>query len=186
MLKIAIDPGHGYGNLNTKTYDPGAVSGGTSEAEIVLQWALTGKWVLTQAGIPVWLSRDDDRDVAPVALRDDMATNAGCTHFVSLHCNAGPILATGTETFYRDDNDKPLADIAQYSALQALGLRNRGVKNEGASQHPRLAILDFDGPACLLELGFITNPGDRSRLKDRERRVAFWREFVRAFRAQYA
>jgi N-acetylmuramoyl-L-alanine amidase len=42
-LKIALDAGHGYENRQQGSYDSGAVGGGIQEADIALQWALTGK-----------------------------------------------------------------------------------------------------------------------------------------------
>jgi N-acetylmuramoyl-L-alanine amidase len=178
-MKIALDPGHGHSNKILGAYDPGAVAFGVNEAEIVLAWALTGKWLLEQNRIQVWLSRDDDRDITPVATRAQRAMDAGCTHFISLHCNAGTLLATGTETYYRDTADQQLALIVQDAAVRAVARRDRGVKTESQSQHARLAVLDFRGPACLLETGFITNPWDRARVTNRNVRIAFWKNFIR-------
>lgn len=181
-LRLAIDPGHGYSNRTPGVYDPGAVAAGVAEADVALQWALTGKWVLGQMGLEVWLTRDDDRDPAPVGTRDDRALRAGCSHFISLHCNSSVNAgATGTETYYRDKADAGLALAVQRCALEAMWgdrkqplLYDRGLKLEGQSQHPRLAVLDFPGPACLLEVGFISNLDDRTRMLSRERRVRFW------------
>lgn len=178
-MKLCIDAGHGNSNRKNGVYDPGATYGKDTEADIALQWALTGKWVAAERGIPVFLTRDDDSDPTPVSTRDNRAEQANCTHFLSLHCNAANGKAHGTETFYRDTRDKALAHQVQQAALQALDLRDRGLKSEAASQHTQLAIFDFNGPAALLELGFIDASAelapDRGRLKDRDRRVAFWR-----------
>lgn len=174
MPKLGIDPGHGSSNIRPGVYDPGAVSGSHSEAAYVLQLGLTGKWVLNNAGIAVYMTRDDDSDVTPISTRDDKAEAAGCTHFISLHMNAASLTATGTETFYRDSTDKAWAQIVQDAALEAFGLRDRGLKHESETRHGRLAVLGFDGPACLLEAGFITNMGDRNRINERERRIKFW------------
>lgn len=173
-MRLAIDPGHGYANRRPGVYDPGAGSGGITEAEITLAWSLTGRWLLSQAGFDVWLTRDDDRDPTSVSTRDDRAEQAGCDKFLSLHCNSAGATATGTETFYRDSADRAWAHVVQAAALGALGLRDRGLKTESQSQHSRLAVFDFDGPACLLELGFISNTLDRRRMLDRDRRIAFW------------
>lgn len=176
-MKIAIDPGHGNSNRSEGRYDPGAVAAGVEEADVALQWALTGKWILEREfGLSVWLTRDDDSDPAPVGQRDDRAEAAGCSHFVSLHCNAADTsAATGTETFWRDAADKPFAQAVQDAAVAAMGRADRGLKKESQSQHSRLAVLDFGGPSCLLEIGFVTNAIDRARMLERERRVSFWR-----------
>lgn len=173
-MKLCIDPGHGYANRRAGIYDPGAVSAGVTEADVALQIALTGKWICQQRGIACWLTRDDDRDPTPVGSRDDRAEQAGCTHLISIHLNAATGNATGTETFYRDSADKAWAQKVQDAALEAWGLRNRGLKTEADSQHRRLAVFDFDGPAALLEVGFVDNPLDRGRAQDRDRRIAFW------------
>ena len=44
MKKLCIDPGHGLGNVRGNVYDPGAISAGVSEADIVLQYALAIRW----------------------------------------------------------------------------------------------------------------------------------------------
>lgn len=181
MKKLCIDPGHGFGNRAVGSYDPGAVAGGASEADIVLAFALTIKHVFREAGIEVFLTRDDASDVTPVGQRDNKAKAAGCTHFLSLHCNAGTAGATGTETFFRDDSK--WAKTVQSVAIRALGLRDRGVKNESASQHNRLAVMDFDGEACLLEIGFITNVNDRRLMQLRDSRVALATALLQAWRS---
>lgn len=160
-------------NIRRGVYDPGAVSNGVNEADIALQFALTLKWKLKAAGIDFWLTRDDDTDHTPVAERDDRAEFAACSHFISLHMNAGPMLANGTETFYRDVADMRFANIIHPAAVLALGLRDRGIKHESLTARKRLAIFGFSGPACLVELGFITNKGDRLRCLDRDTRIAF-------------
>lgn len=178
-MKIAIDPGHGMSNRLRGVYDPGACSGGASEADIVLQWALTLKWVFERNGINCWLTRDDDRDQTPVSSRDNCAASEGCTHFISLHCNAGNVLASGTEVYYRDVPDSRFANRVLNAALKAMRGKNRGLKSEGQSQHSKLAVLDFYGPACLLEIGFITNPTDRKKMLDRTTRIAFAEALVK-------
>jgi N-acetylmuramoyl-L-alanine amidase len=172
-VKICIDPGHGQENVSDE-YDPGAVGGGLQEADIALAWGITGKWVLNQMGIAVWMTRDDDRDPTPLSSRDDRAEAQGCTHYISLHCNAGGITATGIEVFYRDNADLRWGRQVLGAAVGALKLRNRGMKTEDQSPRGRLSVLDFQGSACLLELGFISSPWDRPRLVDRKRRIAFW------------
>lgn len=177
-IKLCIDPGHGMSNRREGVYDPGAEDDGFSEADIVLQWGLTGKWLCQQKGVTVFLTRDDDRDPDPVGSRDDRAEAAGCTHFLALHCNAANGLASGTETYYRDGPDKLWAHYVQMAALSAMKSKDRGLKTEDESQHSRLAVLDFDGPACLLEIGFIDNIAEREKLLKRDTRIAFWQALM--------
>ena len=173
-MKLCIYPGHGFENVRAGRYDSGATYNGTAEADITLQWGITGKWLAKELGVPVWLTRTSDTDPAPVGSRDDRAELAGCTHFLAVHCNSFDGTATGTETLYRDSQDLALAEMVQRAALDTLKLKDRGVKPEGASQHSRLAVFDFDGPACLVELGFIDRYADRNAMLERDNRIAFW------------
>lgn len=178
-MKLAIDPGHGMSNRSFGKYDPGAVAGGVAEADIALQFALTIKWVAkTEFGIDVFLTRDDDRDHAPVSSRDDAAKKAGCTHFISLHMNAGGMLAKGIETFYRDVEDLRFAQKIHPAVVAALGLSDRLIKHESQTAVGKLAVMAFKGPAILIELGFITNAKDRARCLQRDARIAVARAIL--------
>jgi len=167
-------------NRKRGVYDPGAVAGGVTEADIVLQWALTLKWVLSANGIDSFLTRSDDREDSPVSLVDDKAESAGCDFLVSLHCNGSesPIV-NGTETFFRDAADKSFAEIVHRSAMSAMKSNDRKIKPESQSQHNRLAVFEFDGPCCLLEIGFISNDQDRAKMLSRDIRLAFAKAFAK-------
>lgn len=174
-VKICIDAGHGMSNRAVGKYDPGAVWGRYTEADIVLQWALSGAWILSQLGIPIFLTRDDDRDFTPLGTRDERAVQAGCNLFLSIHCNSSTDMkVSGTETFARDKGDVDFANAVQSAALNAMGLPNRGVKHESLTKVKRLSVLDFPQPACLLELGFITSSRDLPKMMDRNSRILFW------------
>jgi N-acetylmuramoyl-L-alanine amidase len=179
-FRLAIDAGHGSNNSGNGEFDSGAVAGGMRECDIALAWALTLKHHCVLAQIPVWLTRDDNEDEARLAVRDERAELAGCTHLLSIHCNSGSASATGVETFYRDARDKEWAALVQTAGVSATGLKNRGVKHESDSARGRLAIFDFEGPAALLETGFISNLKDRSIIAVRETRVKFAEKLVAA------
>lgn len=183
-MKLCIDAGHGYANRRPGLYDPGATVGNFTEADIVLQVALSGRWIAKEYGIATFLTRDDDSDPTPVGSRDDKAEAADCTHFLALHCNAATGAATGTETYYRDGRDKAWASTVQNHALAAWDLRDRGLKSESDSQHNRLAVFDFDGPCALLEIGFIDNETDRLRMLSRDRRIEFWHGLFKSLRGR--
>lgn len=184
-MKLAIDPGHGMGNVNENRYDPGCVHNGYSEADIVLKVGVSLAWVLGTLGIDTYLTRTSDTYVAPLRSRDELAKEEGCTHYLSLHCNcADSSSANGVECFFRDSKDRDFATHMLNATIQALNLESRGVKNEKESQHKRLSVLDFDGPACLLELGFLTGSRDFHALKrlylERATRVALAMEIGEA------
>lgn len=187
-LKLCIDAGHGRSNRSIGVYDPGAVSRtGLTEADIALDWALTLKWVCAKEGVEFFLTRDDDSDNAPVGQRDEKAELAGCTHFLSIHCNAaGSYNGTGVESFYRDKRDEQLAKLALDSVLEVPGCpETRGVKHERLTHHGRLAIMDFDGPCTILEIGFITRPSDVKFMVSRNSRLTFAMIFVRKLKEFY-
>jgi N-acetylmuramoyl-L-alanine amidase len=184
-MKIALDAGHGMSNAKPGVFDTGAdIPGPLDEAGIALQWVLTLKHALTEAGIDVHLIRTGTTDPSPVGSRAREAQEAGCTHFLSVHCDSTPG-ATGTTTIYRPGSgDLAWAKLVHGCAVGALGLRDRGVKDESATKRKRLAVLSFDGPACLVELGFIDTPGDLARMVDRERRIDFARRLVERIRPE--
>lgn len=183
-MKLGIDPGHGMGNRKPGVYDPGAGAGGHTEAEIVLAWGLALRDACIRAGIPVWMTRDDRTDPTPLGTRDNRAASSGCTRFVSLH-NNGSLnpLARGTETFYRDAGDKPWAEKVHNVTLAQMATKDRGVKPESQTKAGRLAVLGFAGPACLVELGFISSPSDRARLLDSSVRLKWAGAIVAALKA---
>lgn len=181
-MKLAIDCGHGMGNARPGVYDSGAAAGGVTEADVALQIGETVKFYCLQAGIACHMIRTGRADANPVGGRDEEAERAGCTHFLSIHLNAGPASATGTETLYRDKTDMLFAAKVQKAALDAWGLKDRGLKPETASQHSRLAVFDFNGPCCLLETGFVTSAKDRAALLSRENRIEFARAVVAALK----
>ncbi len=150
---------------------------------MTLAYALAIKFVFKQAGFDVFLTRDEASDVTPVGRRNEQAQEAHCTHFIAIHMNDGG--GTGTECYYRGSNGhvaREWANTVQNCALHAFGLKDRGLKDEGASQHTSLAVLDFNGgPACLVELGFIDSDHDRPLLLKRDSRVAFAKELLKVW-----
>lgn len=165
MPIVIVDPGHGMDNRKRGRYDPGATAGNYTEAAIVMQWANVLRTDLRRRSLTVVRTRVDANDPCPVSRRDDIARAYKGDLMLSLHCNAAKGKASGVETFYRGAQDKPLA-VALTNALAELsGLPNRGAKTEKQSQHPSLAVLDFEN-CWLLELGFIDNPKDLKFLLD--------------------
>jgi|GEM_PF-2010119 len=185
-IKLCIDPGHGMGNITSK-YDPGAVGGGVAEADVALQWALALKHVgITEFGVKpeqIVLTRDDASDVTPVGRRDDVALQNGCTHLLSIHCNAASPLASGTETLYSEDKGKErsiaFAKLVQKCAVMAVGGKDRGIKSERVTRHKDLSVFGMADriDSCLLETGFISNYLERQQLLSRDVRMSFARNF---------
>jgi N-acetylmuramoyl-L-alanine amidase len=178
-MKICIDPGHGMSNRQTGIYDPGAthVENGFQyqEAAIVLRYGLALKDVFRAQQIEVFMTRDDDTDHTPVGARASMAKAAGCDALISLHLNDfDDDSANGLEVIYRDSDDKELAEKLQAALIKLTKMRDRKIK-----QRTDLAVLKFSGSAVLIELGFIANDGDRTKLLNARMRDAMTRTIAR-------
>lgn len=166
--KTCVDPGHGLSNSKAGVYDTGATQKvGTevfAEADIALRYALTLRKLLEDAGTQVFMTRTSSAEAAPVLQRAARAAKAGCKRFVSIHLNSySDPQANGVTVLYRDDKkDKPLAEALQKALVSATGFKDRET-----SKRTDLAVLKFKpGPAVLIELGFISNDGNRNFLID--------------------
>lgn len=165
-MKICVDAGHGMSNKKFGVFDSGATHPENGilfiEADIALRYALSLRNAFTEAGISVFMTRDDQQDHAPVSKRAANAKAAGCDVFISFHLNdAETDIANGTETLFNDSEDKAFAQKIQSALVKALGLKDRSIK-----QRTDLAVLKFKGTAILIELGFIANDKDRDTLLD--------------------
>ena len=105
-------------------------------------------------------------DIYPtLGQRVDIAVNAKADAFVSIHGNKfSRESANGTETYYstasiRADNSKQLATFIQERLYPALGTYDRGVRTANFQ-----VIYKNPLPAALVELGFISNKDDASKL----------------------
>ena len=171
-MKVAVDPGHGMSNRQTGIFDPGAthVENGFrhEEATIALKYGLILKDIFRARGHDVFMTRDDGEDHAPVGMRATNAKNAGCNVFVSLHLNDfDDDTANGLEVLYRGTDDKAFAQDLQTALLGITGFKDRKIK-----KREDLAVLKFNGPSALIELGFIAHDGNRETLLNPQKRDA--------------
>lgn len=171
-MKVCVDPGHGLSNRTSGVFDPGCThtegNFAFRESDIVLKYGLTLKDVLRARSIEVFMTRDDDTDHAPVGKRATNAKAAGCTVFVSIHVNdADSDLANGFEVLYGADKHKALANKMHKAINKVMKLRDRDDK-----LRTDLAVLKFNGPAVLIELGFIANDKDRETMLNPQIREA--------------
>ncbi|MDP2167977.1 MAG: N-acetylmuramoyl-L-alanine amidase [Thermodesulfovibrionales bacterium] len=163
MKKILLDAGHGG-------TDPGAVYGGISEEDITLDVVLRLGERLRENGHNVLYTRDRDTNLMP-SDRLKMIQEYKPDAFISVHCNAATNpQAHGVETIYRDDYDYPLACEVHKALLATTEMRDRKVKHDSETPHKRLAVLgDLKTPACLVEIGFMSNDDDRKvMIEERE------------------
>ena len=169
-MTIVLDPGHNYSGVDT-----GAVGNGLREQDITYYIAEELKPMLERNGFKVIMTRNSLKDnvsnesvSASLSRRSEIANNAGADLFVSIHCNAGG--GTGTETYYCTGNSdgKEFADHVQQGMLDAVGLRNRGVKSA------RFAVLRRTNmTAILVETAFIDTASDAKHLASESSRKAF-------------
>lgn len=162
---ITIDPGHGGS-------DPGAVSRkGTYEKTITLSMARKLKSDLEKLGATVYLTRNDDVDVAgknaddaaELQARVDVADKHGSDLFISLHINASVNKkATGISTYYyaKTKYDGKLANCIHKQLTGNFGLNDMGVRQANFYVTKRCCM-----PAVLMELGFITNAKEEKTIK---------------------
>lgn len=164
---IVLDPGHGMGR------DTGATGiTGVQEDDVTLSVTLKIGKILEDHGVQVVYTRTTDQRSTPMEVgeslqkRCDISNNAGATYFISIHNNsAGTPNAYGTETYYYAGNSEGqrLASEIQSSLVSTVGSYDRGIKTAGF-----YVIKYTTAPAVLVELGFLSNPEEESKLASEE------------------
>ena len=174
LRTVVIDPGHGG-------HDAGAVSGGVQEKDLNLAVARKLKRLLENKGFKVVMTRDADYFLS-LQERVDIANRVPDSVFISIHHNSGRSGAMGIETFTlapqgttspfaRSRRNADLAGNAQDSENIALAtaVHSRAIRSSGAIdrgiQRARFSVLcTIRRPAILFEGGFVSNPGERSKI----------------------
>ncbi|OOC60932.1 N-acetylmuramoyl-L-alanine amidase family protein [Paenibacillus ihbetae] len=152
---VVIDAGHG-------DHDPGAI-GVTKKREKDFNLAMAlkvEKLLANEPNIDVVLTRSTDKFLE-LKDRAKLANDLKADVFISIHANSGPSAATGTETYYYDQSDKALAAALHKEIVKAMGLKDRGVRY--GNFH---VIRETKMPGALLEVGFMSNKTDESKLFD--------------------
>ncbi len=181
---IVIDAGHGG-------EDGGASSAeGLAEKEINLEVAFALRDMLEAAGIPVVMTRTEDKllydrnvdftgrkkvlDLAARRLIAEKTASAygGNSLFISIHMNAFPQSQySGMQVWY-GMGDARSADVAksiQSSSVFLMPDNTRKIKAAGRN----IYLLDrITTPAVLVECGFLSNPAEAERLSHRDYRYA--------------
>lgn len=158
---LLLDAGHG-GSA------PGTSANGMVEKAVNLKLTLEIEKNLRNSDIKVYLTRD--RDTNPDNNSRARTANQIADLMVSIHMNAAEdnTAANGTETLYKTHSNEvnsrltslKAAEIMQSHLVPAMNTTNRGVK-----ERTDLLILNATTvPAVLIETGFLTNPGDASKI----------------------
>ncbi len=158
--KIVIDAGHG-GN------DVGAIRENITEKAITLDVAQRLKDLLEKKGYQVEMTRDTDKTVS---LQDRVAFSESKQPdiFVSVHVNSSekPEI-TGIETHYYHQESLSLAQTVHASLASNINSKNRGL-----FKSKFYVINHTTCPAILVEIGFISNEGERAELVSNKRKQA--------------
>lgn len=158
--KVVIDAGHGGS-------DVGAIRGDISEKAITLDVSKRVRDILEKKGYTVEMTRDTDKTVS---LQDRVAFSESIQPdiFVSIHVNSSekPEI-TGIETHYYHQESLSLAQTV-HAALAS----NINSKNRGLFKSKFYVINHTTSPAILVEIGFISNAGERAELVSEKRKQA--------------
>ena len=150
---VTVDPGHGG-------VDPGCGDTDALEKDLVLSISTKLAQLLEQAGVTVVMTRTTDETVS-LDDRAVMANSAASHLFVSIHCNSYEGEARGMDCYYhKNDSAKQLAQAILDRAGE-LGIVTRQVQKNNYQ-----VLWDTDMPAVLVETGFLTDPKDRTALRD--------------------
>jgi len=155
---IILDPGHGG-------KDPGTVKGSDSEKTITLKVSTQVKQLLENAGAKVYMTRTGDTYPSLQDRVDFTQANYG-EIFVSVHVNsAANTSAQGTETYYAiSTGDMYQEDIDLAAFVNNQIVNNLNMKNRGVKQEQYYVIRNMVIPSILVELGFLTNTEDNSKM----------------------
>ncbi len=150
-----IDPGHG-GN------DPGATNGSRQEKDDTLNMSFKVGSIVSQYASLTY-TRTNDATLS-LSERCSIANSNGNKYFISIHRNSfSNPAANGLETFYCSNLSSTstaakFATAVQNKVMAAVpAFTNRGVKTALFT-----VITGTNMPACLVELGFISNDNDNA------------------------
>jgi len=159
---VVLDAGHGG-------KDPGAVRDSVYEKDINFSILYTHtKELFENSDIKVYYTRETDTFIS-LNDRTKFALEVGADLFISLHMNASVYeSAKGTEVFYSKANNNSLASgLNSYKLAKCLG-NNVSIamnsKLRGITKSDYFVVHYNSVPAVLIELGFISNETERSKL----------------------
>lgn len=181
---IVIDPGHGGGNVGTRS-----VLDGRFEKEFTLDWARRIERLMVTNGWTVYLTRTNDSEIA-LSNRVAFAEAHRADVFISLHFNsAAPNRwQGGVETYCLTPTGMPSSLTRGYSdywtdrypnnvfdeqnfllsvKLHAALLRASGEEDRGIRRARFMGVLNGQKrPSVLLEGGFLSNPDEARKIEN--------------------
>jgi N-acetylmuramoyl-L-alanine amidase len=158
-LVVVIDAGHGG-------EDPGQLSGTIKEKDIVLK---ISKYLeaLSDDKLKIMTTRNSD-DFSSLEERVKFINKQKPDVFVSLHCNGHTDnTVSGVEAYYYEsENVKRLNKSMNYSSTLAVSLMRQNFDKARINSSKFKILKQVESPAILLELGFLTNKEDLSRVSN--------------------
>lgn len=167
---IYLDPGHGG-------VDPGAGDDDPFEKEIALNVSLKLRDYLQQQGALVIMTRETDVDLADKGLKGyskrkvqdlkrrlNLINESEADFFATIHLNAIPSSKwRGAQTFYSTNykENKRAAKLIQDELRRNLENTDRDAK----SANSIYLLKHTNKPGVLVEIGFLSNPGEAANLK---------------------
>jgi N-acetylmuramoyl-L-alanine amidase len=155
--------------------DQGAAANGYKEADLTYEFRELVKDHLIgiTAGVAI-ITDHDDVVLVDMVNQVNKLMNADSIS-LSIHFNAGPESATGTEVIYPTEHsvqEKEWSTELSKLVADHLGIKNRGAKDETATARGKIYIRSMKGHNLLLEVCFITNLSDLSRYQKNKKTLA--------------
>ncbi|WP_325053181.1 N-acetylmuramoyl-L-alanine amidase family protein [Erythrobacter insulae] len=134
---VVIDAGHGG-------RDPGSVSAGVSEKDVVLDLSLALRdMLIAQGGIRVALTRSDDR-IVPLADRPEIARQLEADLFISIHADsAGEDSAVSGASIYILSNEASSEAAARFAARENSADRVNGIEIDGQTERVSAILVEL-------------------------------------------
>ena len=151
--RVTLDPGHGGD-------DPGAIgTRGTREKDVTLKMAVRLQKLMQDSGMDVMMTRSRDMQIH-LHPRVDLGNAFQSDVFISIHANHtdDPDIS-GIETYYFQPSSLPLARAVHRRLVKVLQRPDRGIRRNN------FVVVKYNQmPACLVEIGYLSNPGEERLL----------------------
>lgn len=158
--------------------DPGAIGNGFTEADLTREIRHLIHKRITQLSptTNVWLDDDNDPLNQVTAKIGQQIRDQDLV--IDLHFDAftNPKASGTTALVSTNASERSKMIGAELAGMTStiLGIPNRGVRDEKQSSRGRLAILNMKGAAVLLEIAFISNPGDMANYIKNDEALKYW------------
>ena len=163
MKKVVIDPGHGGA-------DSGAIGGGVYEKDLNLDVAKMVQQKLAKKDIYVYMTRTKDETLS-LEDRVNYSNEINPNIFVSIHTNSTVKEDSyGIETHYFKDDSYKLAQKVHENFASSKNLKKWETIDRGVIKSRFYVINHTEAPSILIEMGFISNLEERSKLLKKGRR----------------